>query len=653
MPTMPSLPSRSKFKIWPGKGGGKDGTQTNDDRKDSLDGAVEKDLAGNADISSQTIEEKEEEGRPLAKDIKARRIANERLYNAAEAYHSALVKKKPLPFELQHANALEASMTLDEMSDKYASLYPTCPERIREAAKEASKNVTGSKDKVLPVEALGIAMSASASTYSKAGKAEGKEGPCLSRNESYSSHLGLLAGVHLALGQAQSQFTETLSSSLLSRLARTQASIESLRSAEKVCESAREKMEAAEKKRDKVRDKGENKRELEDEARQARAIYEEAYADVETRVAILTEAEQEGPGSGVEIVKEYIDLQLEWVKAQYEILAGTQASLLQFKDRTAVNRQNNSFVRPPPTNPTNSGTSTTRNRSNSSPKIRGSNILANHAKTASISKPPSRPASSRGASTSSAPKINSDERPTLANTSGRSDSFSNTEQKTGSVRSRGESIGKLGGRFNSVLGRNNSSNDVAKLTSAVQKQESGSSNEGKSVGSTNWTSSLLSRKRDPISKAYKSMSPTESGAMLSAHGRDLSHVKEGTDQSWDASHQQLEVESGVSFGGLEDDHGDYRRTSEVIGGLDLGPQIVHASHEDDVGSPPQYHPHQHTGGSLAAPNSSLSAQWTGFTSASSEGGDPFGGSTEYDAASPNSPFILQDKPTAAAASRER
>ena len=265
MPTMPSLPSRSKFKIWPGKGG-KDGTQTNEERKESLDGPLEKEIAGNADTPSQTIEEKEEEGRPLAKDIKARRMANERLYNAAEAYHSALVKKKPLPFELQHANSLEASMTLDEMANKSASIYPTCPEKIQEAAREASKNVLGGKDKILPVEALGIAMAVSAPTYSKAGKAEGKEGPCLSRNETYSSHLGLLAGVHLALGQAQSHFTETLSSSLLSRLARTQASIESLRASEKVCESAREKMEAAEKKRDKARDKGDNKRELEDEA---------------------------------------------------------------------------------------------------------------------------------------------------------------------------------------------------------------------------------------------------------------------------------------------------------------------------------------------------------------------------------------------------
>ncbi|PWN35435.1 uncharacterized protein FA14DRAFT_172075 [Meira miltonrushii] len=651
MPTMPSLPSRSKFKIWPGKGG-KDGTQTNDERKDSLDGPLEKEIAGSADTPAQTTEEKEEEGRPLAKDIKARRIANERLYNAAEAYHSALAKKKPLPFELQHANALEASMTLDELSNKCATIYPTCPERIREAAKDASQNVTGSKDKVLPVEALGVAMAVSAPTYSKAGKAEGKEGPCLSRNEAYSSHLGLLASVHLALGQAQSKFTENLSSSLLTRLARTQASIDSLRSAEKVCDSAREKMEAAEKKRDKARDKGENKRELEDEARQARATYEEASADVETRVAILTEAEQEGPGSGVGIVKEYIDLQLEWVKAQYEILAGTQASLLQYKEKPATNRTNSSFARPLPATSTNGATNTTRGRANSSPKVRGSIVLPNHSKSASVSKPPSRPASSRGASSSSVPKVNSDERPTLANTSGRSDSFSNAEQKTASIRSRGESIGKLGGRLNSVLGRNNSSNDVVKLTS-VPKQESGSSNEAKNVGNTTWTSSLLSRKRDPSAKAYKSMSPTEAGGMLSAHDRDLSHVREGTDQSWDDSHQQLEVESGVSFGGLDDDHGDFRRASEGIGGLDLGPQVVHASHEDDVGSHPQYHAHQHTGGSLAAPNSSLSAQWTGFTSASSEGGDPFGGSTEYDASMPNSPFILQDKPTALASPREK
>lgn len=647
MPTIPSLPSRSKFKLWSGKGG-KEATQSNDDRKDSIDEPLEKDNTGNADTTNKTTEEKEEEGRPLAKDIKARRIANERLYNAAEAYHSALAKKKPLPFELQHANALEASMTLDEMSNKCASVYPTCPERIREAARDASKNVTGSKDKVLPVEALGVAMAVSAPTYGKAGKAEGKEGPCLNRNEAYSSHLGLLASVHLALGQAQSKFTEDLSSSLLSRLARTQASIDSLRSSEKVCESAREKMEAAEKKRDKARDKGENKRELEDEARQARATFEEASADVETRVAILTEAEQEGPGSGVEIVKEYVDLQLEWVKAQYEILAGTQAALLQFKDRPVVSRSNSSFARPPPTNTTNGTTTATRNRANSSPKARESIIPPHHSKSASVSKPPSRPASSRGASTSSVPKLNSDERPTLANTSGRSDSFSNAEQKTASIRSRGESISKIGGRLNSVLGRNNSSNDVVKLTS-VPKQESGSSNEGKTVGSTNWTSSLLSRKRDPSAKAYKSMSPTESGGMLSAHGRDLSHVREGTDQSWDDPHQQLEVESGVSFGGLDDDHGGFRRASEGIGGLDLGPPIIHASHEDDVTSHPQY---QHTGGSLAAPNSSLSAQWTGFTSASSEGGDPFGGSTEYDPSSPHSPFILQDTPTTLTSPRE-
>ena len=102
------------------------------------------------------------------------------------------------------------------------------------------------------------------------------------------------------------------------------------------------------------------------------------------------------------------------------------------------------------------------------------------------------------------------------------------------------------------------------------------------------------------------------------------------------------------MGGFDDDHPDYRRASEGIGGLDLGPQIVHASIEDDH---PQYNAKHHTGGSLA-PNSSLSAQWTGFTSASSERGDPFGGSTEHEIGSANTPFIHQDMPMTSASRRK-
>ena len=86
------------------------------------------------------------------------------------------------------------------------------------------------------------------------------------------SHLSYLSAVHLALAQLQADYTSSLSSTLLSRLARSQAAIEALRTTEKGTEAAREKMEAAEKKRDKAREKGDkNRRDVEEEARMARA----------------------------------------------------------------------------------------------------------------------------------------------------------------------------------------------------------------------------------------------------------------------------------------------------------------------------------------------------------------------------------------------
>lgn len=86
------------------------------------------------------------------------------------------------------------------------------------------------------------------------------------------SHLAHLSAVHLALGQLQADYTASLSSTLLNRLARSQAAIEALKTTEKAAEAAKEKMEGAEKRRDKAREKGEKgKREAEEEARMARA----------------------------------------------------------------------------------------------------------------------------------------------------------------------------------------------------------------------------------------------------------------------------------------------------------------------------------------------------------------------------------------------
>lgn len=638
MPTMPSLPSR-RLKLWPGKSS-KEGTtadeqdaaSTSDRQAQTQDEEDESGRQAAAAPGPERQKEKEEEGRPLAKDIKARRIANERLYTAAECFHSYLSKKKPLPFELARPAALDTAVTLDEASETCASAYPSSSELVRQAASQGSLNLTRNKDKLLPIEALGIAMASSASTFSKAGRAEANEGPSLARNESYASHLAHLAAVHLALGQAQSAFTETLSATMLTRLARLQATIESLRTAEKQCEAAREKMETADKRRDKARDKGENKRELEEESRLARATYEDAEADVETRVSTFTDMEQVGSGSGVEIMKEYISLHLDWVSTQQQILSGALTALDRFQDAPNTIRTTSTKKAPPIPKrwerQTSSSTSVNRERSSSSPKLPRP---AMNSKATSVRTSESRP-SSRGSGTISSKA----DRPTLAHTVGRSGSFSSGVADKIS-RTRGDSISKFGGRLTSVLGRSSSSNELPKAAS-VQKHESGSSNEGSKTSA--WTSSLLTLKRDPMSRPYKAVAGEREDSMLQ-HGRDLSHVREGTDQSWDANQ---DMQEGVSLGA------DHRRPSAGLDAHDLGPQVGHASHDDGAAmftaassreASDSVQRSEPAEGSIV-PASSLGVQWTGFTSASSEGGDPFGGSSDVEPGSPPRPLLYNN-----------
>lgn len=262
-------------------------------------------------------------------------------------------KLKPMPFEMNASSALDIAMTLDEAKAACQSSYPNSPPLVYQAAEEGSRSIASGKGKVLPIEALGLAMASCASTYSRSQKKDREVRMHLKNDEAYASHLSHLSAVHLALAQLQRDYTTSLSSTLLNRLARSQASIEALQTTERGTEAARVKVEAAEKRRDKARGKGDkNRRDAEEEVRMARATYLEALADLEARTEILRNSEQRGPCSGVAILKEYMDVHLAWIQAQHDVLSKARASLVQYptcQDSAAPSIKTRAA--PPPTPP--------------------------------------------------------------------------------------------------------------------------------------------------------------------------------------------------------------------------------------------------------------------------------------------------------------
>ncbi|UZJ52996.1 hypothetical protein CBS101457_002316 [Exobasidium rhododendri] len=664
---MPTLPSRKLNRLWSSNSVNKSPpTRTSDlavadDRYESSDN-----YDGNTDTSNsarQTSQEKDRQGKgagTLAKDIEIRRQTNERLYSAAEAYWSSFNKKKSLPFEMNAASALEIAMTLDEAKEACRTTYAASSPLVSQAAEEGSRSAANHKDKVLPIDALGLAMASCANTYIRSESENAQEAIQLKRNEDYASHLSHLSAVHLALGQLQSEYTTSLSNTLLNRLARSQAAIEALKSNETATEAARDKMEAAEKRREKARDKGEKaKRDTEIEARMARATYEEAVDDLETRVEILRESEQKGPSSGVAILREYMDVHLAWVEAQHDVLLKARSALYQAAPpqiSPTIHRPASikSRAAPPPPPPASSQApvrrivepplpprEVTRNRSLSSPKIPKSGFQGRESLGTLVQK---------GDSTSKEEKNQMADRP--ASRSGiaaripfmRSESYaastSSADATTGSENaSKAESTTKRS-RLHSIgtsLARSSSSLALPTFDTNKPNQQGGtadSNSAGNEKGSTNnWASTLLGRKKDGL---YRAMSRDgQKDSFFTPEDSSLSHVKEVSTES--RAIQDDEDDDGILTNGFGE--GTLRSIPTIttpwqdgaeepaLSSLSSNDHYLHHPRQDDIlvsahdeGHSPSYlKPWEKFEGI-----DSLGMHLTGNTASSSEGGNPFG-----------------------------
>ena len=76
-------------------------------------------------------------------------------------------------------------MTLDEAKATCQSSYPNTSPLVLQAAEEGSKNIANGKERMLPIEALGLAMASCATTYSRSQKEEVEDKIHLKKNEAY------------------------------------------------------------------------------------------------------------------------------------------------------------------------------------------------------------------------------------------------------------------------------------------------------------------------------------------------------------------------------------------------------------------------------------------------------------------------------------
>lgn len=83
------------------------------------------------------------------------------------------------------ASALEVAMTLDEAKNACKTTYTNSSPLVLQAAEEGSKSVTNTKEKMLPVEALGLAMASCANTYLRSQKEDSVDKMQLKNNEVY------------------------------------------------------------------------------------------------------------------------------------------------------------------------------------------------------------------------------------------------------------------------------------------------------------------------------------------------------------------------------------------------------------------------------------------------------------------------------------
>jgi hypothetical protein len=575
---------------------------------------------GDTDPSRSECNEKN--GRTLAAALTARKNAVEVLYSAAEGFHASLLKRKPLPFPLSNAEALQVAMSLDETSEDAALLYPATLSAVSQAAREGAKTLSSNKDRLLPIESLALAMATVSATYKQ--KSDNEED--LQPINDYASHLSHLAGMHLAMACVQKAFAEDVSSDVLDPLARQQASIESLRAAEKVRHAAEERRVAAEKKRDKVRDRGERRREFEEEARSAGAMYEDAQNDVKMRLAILSETERNGVNSGESIICSYVDAYQRFLESQLSIVRSVQVSLQNFGGSGASKAKRGDLPvgqdRPEPGMRQEHHSTTSSEQHKVLPnKTKRPAVLTCTSTSSSRHSMDGRPASRGSMSDSKKPS---------KRIGGRSESFSGiaayptTDNESAAHNSGSLSkTSKFGSRFATALTRSISTKNVGEMRGDVhgdcdgsrtvsppllQKQDSSSSSEGKA---SNWSSSLLTLKRDQSSKAYKIMIAPDSPHLLvhsPHHERGLSHVREGTDEFADV----------VNFAA-----GAPRIPSDMDEAFAVKP----LDHFDGYGNDAILTPSKSDNTFLSPPTSALNSQWTGYSVATSDGGDPFGGSS--------------------------
>ncbi|CBQ71050.1 conserved hypothetical protein [Sporisorium reilianum SRZ2] len=327
----------------------------------------------------------------LATEVEQRKKGIDSLYASTEAYWSYLGKKKPVPFDT-------SALPVDEASSVTSGTVTSKPER-----------------KMLPVEALGLAMSSFATAFPD--------------GSAYGSCLGLLGEAHIKLGYLQSTFTKDTSHIFLARIARSKATLDSFTAALKKLDSATARLESAQAK---VQKSKKEKRELEEELRLAKAAYDEAITDVEVRGEAIQDSE-------------YDDWQCltTYMQAQLDYMGQAQAVLEQVKSM---------WGEAPAVSQSGASTPSTRPRSLSGPKTRPSISRRSSAKDAGDVTA----SSSRFASRSSLSLSNSDQ-PASSDDSKREPESKDKDKKSRlrmpSFSGAGDTVSSVAAGIGSSLGR--------------------------------------------------------------------------------------------------------------------------------------------------------------------------------------------------------
>ena len=88
------------------------------------------------------------------------------------------------------SSALEIAMTLDEAKEACSSTYTASSPLVQQAAESVSKRAHSDKEKLLPIESLGLAMASCSNTYSRMQRETGEDAIQLKRNERYGAWRG-------------------------------------------------------------------------------------------------------------------------------------------------------------------------------------------------------------------------------------------------------------------------------------------------------------------------------------------------------------------------------------------------------------------------------------------------------------------------------